>query len=102
MNEIFVTNNNDFLHTDSFDGSHYAFPPGEKVLLPVVAARLFFGFGQADKTEALVRQGWANPVPGRDPDEGVRKLANFVFTQGMVVEIPVDSTAPVEEEAAQA
>lgn len=99
MNEIFVTNNNSFIHTDSFDGVGYAFPPGEKVLLPIVAARLFFGFGSADKTEALVRQGWANPVPGRDEDEGVRKLANFTFTQGVMVEVPVESAG---EEAAAA
>lgn len=98
MNEIFVTNTNNFVHTDSFDGVGYTFPPGEKVLMPIVAAKLFFGFGGADKTEALIRQGWANPLPGRDPDEGVRKLANFVFTQGVMMEVPVESSAPVVED----
>lgn len=46
------------------------------------------GLGEADKTETLIRLGWAN-----DP-EGARKLANFVFTQGVMVEAPIDSALP--------
>lgn len=96
MNEIFVTNKNDFYHEDKFNGQTFQFPSGEKVLVPVEAARLFFGFGMPDKTEALVRQGWAN----QPNDAGVFTLAKFVFTQGVMVEVPVDDVAASAERAA--
>jgi hypothetical protein len=96
-NEIFVTNHNDFYHSDMFDGDSFDFPPGEKVLLPVEAAKHMLGFGRSDKTETLTRLGWANPGPMEAPDAGVKKLANFVFTQAVTVEVPVDDK---EERAA--
>jgi len=101
---IFVTNRNEFLHVDSYDGVEYAFNPGEKVLVPEPAARHMLGFGAADKTETLVRLGWhakIDPAGKRgwveDPD-GVRKLANFVFTKGVMVEVSAeeDPLAPAE------
>ncbi len=85
MNEIFVTNHNVFDHQDRFDGQDYFFPKGERVTVPMIAAEHMFGLGREDKTENLVRCGWAN-----DPD-GVEKLANFVFTKGVMVEAPVDA-----------
>ena len=87
MNEIFVTNTNAFDHQDRFDGEDFLFPKGERVTIPVVAAKHMFGLGLADKSETLIRAGWAN-----DP-EGVKKLAGFVFTQGIMVEAPVDTQA---------
>lgn len=87
MNEIFVTNTNDFDHFDRFDGQDFYFPKGERVTVPVIAAQHMFGLGEADKTETLIRQGWANDAAG------VKKLAAFVFTQGMMVEAPVDPQA---------
>lgn len=100
MDEVFVTNNNTFVHTDYYDGMPYVFQPGEKVLIPVIAARLFFGFQNPDKSEALVRQGWANPVPGEDSDLGAKKLANFVFTKAKMIEEPVADDPPQESVAA--
>ena len=88
MNEIFVTNHNDFDYQDRFDGQDYFFPRGERVTIPVIAAEHMFGLGRSDKTENLVRLGWANEGP-----DGVKKLANFVFTQGVMVEAPVDAQA---------
>lgn len=85
--EIFVTNKNEFLHTDRYNGVEFVFPAGEKTLVPVDAARLFFGFQAPDKTEALIRQGWGN-----DP-EGPKKLARFIFTQGVMVEVPIEQAA---------
>lgn len=89
MNEIFVCNKNDFDHTDVYDGHDYNFPQGEKVLVSIAAARHMFGFGNAVKTDNLVRLGWAN----LQNDEGVARLAKFVFTQPMVIEQPVDEAA---------
>ena len=85
MNEIFVTNTNEFDHQDRFDGQDFFFPRGERVTVPVVAAQHMLGLGLTDKTETLIRAGWGN-----DPD-GVKKLAGFVFTKGMMVEEPVDA-----------
>lgn len=90
MNEIFVTNTNDFDHQDRFDGQDFFFPKGERVTVPVLAAKHMFGLGEPDKTDTLIRQGWANSK------EGVKKLAGFVFTQGVMVEAPVDAQAALE------
>ena len=103
IHEIFVTNKNDFLHEDRYAGDDYCFPPGEKVLIPIDAARHMFGFQNPDKTDALVRLGWTtklDPVRGRFvPDEdGPRKLARFVFTAGKMVEINVPADMPPEPE----
>lgn len=87
MNEIFVTNHNDFDHQDRFDGQDYFFPRGERVTIPILAAQHMFGLGNADKTETLIRAGWANN------EAGIKNLANFVFTQGVMVEAPVDAAA---------
>lgn len=84
MNEIFVTNGNDFDHQDRYNGEDFFFPKGERVTVPIIAAAHMFGLGNADKTETLVRLGWAND------NEGVKKLASFVFTQGVMVEAPLD------------
>lgn len=94
MNEIFVTNKNDFHHSDEYDGVALEFPQNERVLIPLAAARHCFGFGLKDKTENLVRLGWAN-IGG---DEGVRRLARFIFTQPVMVEQPIDDAAPIVEE----
>jgi len=97
IDTIFVTNKNDFFHSDAFDGQEFAFPPGEKVAVPVDAAVHMLGFGIPDKTDTLVRLGWASRFDNdmkrmvEDP-AGVRKLANFIFTRAVMVEEPV--TAP--------
>lgn len=98
MNEIFVNNTNDFDHEDYYDGKHYVFPAGEKVLVPVPAAIHMLGFNRKDKTENLVRLGWANGKPGEEPDAGVKKLAKFLFTVPMLVEQPVEELPPETEQ----
>lgn len=78
---IFVTNKNDFEHQDRYNGVDYFWNPGDKVAVPEEAAAHMFGYGRADKTENLVRLGW-----NWQEDEGVRKLAKFVFSQAQIVE----------------
>ena len=85
MQEIFVTNGNTFDHQDRYDGQDFFFPKGERVTIPIIAAQHMFGLGNADKTETLIRLGW-----NMEGDAGVKKLAGFVFTQGVMVEAPVD------------
>jgi hypothetical protein len=88
--QIFVTNKNDFVHTDAYDGEEYVFPPGERVLIPVEAATHMLGFGLEDQSDALVRLGWAtvyNPDAKtfiENPD-GVKRLARFVFDEAVMV-----------------
>jgi|SRR5208337_1261289 len=90
MASIFVTNKNDFTHIDRYDGEEYAFPPGERVLIPMDAAIHMFGHNMVDKSEILVRLGWASIY---DPStknwaenpEGVKKLARFVFDEAVMV-----------------
>jgi hypothetical protein len=87
--QIFVTNTNDFDHVDAFDGEEYVFPKGERVLIPEDAAVHFFGRGLKDKSEALVRLGWAMKYDAIkkqhvEDETGVRKLANFVFEEAVM------------------
>ena len=94
---IFVTNKNDFVHTDKFDGTEYTFAPNAKLAIPVDAARHMFGFGLEDKTETLVRLGWAMKFDPEkknfvEDEEGVKKLARFLFTKAKLVEEVVAST----------
>ena len=95
MREIFVTNNNDFHHSDSYDGVHFDFPPKERVAVPVDAAVHMFGFNSPDKDTVLHRLGWAARVNAKtrtleeNPD-GVKQLAKFVFTRAVMVEAPVE------------
>jgi hypothetical protein len=104
MSEIFVTNGNDFVHTDAYDGVEYTFNTGEKVPVPRAAAEHMFGYGNANKTEALVRLGWANTFDEKkgwvESPDGVAKLRRFRFTQGMFVEVPVDDDEPMPSKAA--
>lgn len=107
MDQVFVTNKNDFVHTDRYNGQDYVFAPGDKVAVSVEVAQFFFGFLKPDKTEALLRTGWANPRPGMSADEasdeGAKILANFVFTKAVMVEEPIaDVAPPADEEAAAA
>ena len=86
---VFVTNENEFIHEDRYNGEDFVFPPGEPVLVPFDAAVHMFGYQLADQTDVLVRLGWAmmyDPVKKQmveNPD-GVRKLANFVFEEATV------------------
>ena len=97
MSNIFVTNRNDFDHFDSFDGVEYHFPPGEEVEVSELAATHMLGYGRKDKTENLIRLGWANKLDrekGWIKDEtGVKKLASFTFQAGAFVKIPLNSDA---------
>ena len=86
MNELFVTNNTGSDHVDMYNGKQYAFPAGEKTLVPMDAAFHMFGFGKKDKTENLIRVGKAN-LPN---DEGAKWLAKFVFTEPVMIERPAE------------
>jgi len=79
---IFVTNKNEFEHQDRYNGVDYYWSPGEKVAVPEEAAAHMFGYGRKEKTENLVRLGW-----NWNEEEGVKKLAKFVFSQAQVVEV---------------
>jgi hypothetical protein len=99
MREIFVTNRNDFHHSDRFNGVDFEFPPKERVAIPVEAAVHMFGFNMPDKTEVLTRLGWATKYDPRartfvDDADGVKRLANFVFTKAVMIEAPIDAPDP--------
>jgi hypothetical protein len=100
---VYVTNRNPFFHEDRYDGQDFAFPPGEKVQIPVEAAVHMFGFGLIDQTDTLVRLGWAtrfNPETKRmeENPEGVGKLTKFVFTRAVLTEEKVSAPADLESD----
>lgn len=77
-----VTNRNSFTLNDRYDGIDYKFEPNKPVVIEEDAARHFFGYGLADKTPALVRQGWC--ISSDKTEEAYKKLNNFKFEQGSV------------------
>lgn len=94
MNAIFVTNKNKFPHIDAFNGAEYFWQPGDKVEVPEEAAEHMFGYNRKDKTENLQRLGWATKMNDKgmqvnDP-EGPKKLGNFIFSRGVMVEVPAE------------
>lgn len=80
---VLVTNKNRFDFEDRFDGVTYRFPKNETVRLPFVCARHFFGYGLADKTDALRRNNWNNPVKGRGD-------GNVILNSFMIEEIATE------------
>ena len=94
MANIFVTNNNDFDHFDAYDGTQYHFPPKEEVEVDEDAASFMLGYGRKDKTENLIRLGWANKLDKdkgwvRD-EEGIKKLAKFTFQVGVFKKVTLN------------
>jgi hypothetical protein len=75
---VYVTNIGEKPLTDGWDGVQYAFLPGKTVEVPVFVAGHIFGYGFEDKTEHVVRLGWAkttNDIPG-----ALANLENFVIS----------------------
>jgi hypothetical protein len=79
-----------FTHIDRYDGDEYVFPPKERVLVPKAAATHMLGWNMPDKSEVLVRLGWAMTYDPAKKDftenpDGVKKLARFVFDDAVMV-----------------
>jgi hypothetical protein len=92
---LFVTNTNDFPHEDAYDGESYTFLPGEKVAISEEVATHCFGWNLLDKTNTLQRLGWATRYDSAkktlvDDEEGILKLARFVFSEAVLVEKPLE------------
>ena len=103
--DIFVTNKNNFYHSDAHNGVIYEFPVNERVAVPVDAAMHMFGFQQVDKTDTLHRLGWATRLnkdtkQWEDDPNGPHKLARFVFTKAVLVEQPAED-APAHTSTAK-
>lgn len=62
-----------------YDGKDYTFPPDAKVVTPISdeAARHIFGFGEKDKTRALLRLGWISN--GANLEGALERLADIQF-----------------------
>lgn len=88
---IFVRNNTGIAFADRYDGVDHVFPVGEMVECSEDAARHIFGYGQPDKTQNMIRLGWAATTGGIAA--AYERLAKFEFLQGrIVVEEPMDET----------
>lgn len=90
MDQVFVTNTNEDVHEDRYDGEAFVFPPGERVLVPVEAAIHMLGFNLVDKTDTLVRLGWATIYDPKTKNwaenpQGAQRLGRFVFDKAVMV-----------------
>lgn len=87
MSTVIVINKNKEAYSRKFDGDVYAFPPGEAVTIPEMAAAYLFGYGgtDADRQRIIVRNGWQkNGTPGDEdgPEAAMKRLKNFTFKRG--------------------
>jgi hypothetical protein len=57
-NHVQVINGTDTHIEGRYDGEDYAFPPNEKVIVPLVVAAHILGFGVPDKRRTLMMLGW--------------------------------------------
>lgn len=78
MTTVYVTNQGDFDHSDSYVGVPYHFPRGISVELPLEAAENLLGYGFPDKTEFVIRLGWSKT--SQDMPEALEKLDKFKFS----------------------
>lgn len=65
-----------------FAGVDYEFPVGKDVPCDEDVARHIFGFGEPDKSPALLRLGWITPGQPRQMAE--EKLSKIVFKKAKV------------------
>ena len=72
---VYVTNDGSMGLTDGWDGKMYTFTPGETVEIPVFVAGHIFGYGFEDKTEHVIRLGWAKTT--NDIPKALTWLENF-------------------------
>jgi hypothetical protein len=90
---IFVTNTNDFVHVDRYDGVDYQFEPNVAVPIDEGAAAHLFGYGNANKNDTLTRLGWTFKYDEEEgkivaTNDGVDKLKRFIFSRGSFVKQP--------------
>lgn len=60
-----------------YDGQEYVFANGQTTVVPDEAAKHIFGYGNPDKTTALLRLGWVGP--GQPVANGLERLDSFKF-----------------------
>lgn len=92
--DVVVTNRNAEAFERRYDGTLYAFPPGERVQIPIQAATYLFGYGGTDvqRAKILVRNGWQRSSMKTAPDgpeAAAAILQNFVFNAAEPVQAPV-------------
>jgi hypothetical protein len=93
---VYVTNKNDFVHHDRFNGQDFIFHPNKAEVVPFEAASHMFGWNKKDKTPTLLRLGWAN-----DGERGVKKLAKFVISEAKFEKPPEAEEVAQPEEVAE-
>jgi hypothetical protein len=97
---LFVRNNSGSDFSDRFDGIDYHFPNGELVECPELAANHIFGYGAPDKTQHMIRLGWA--ANSTTLKEAYERLDKFEFLQGrMTVDEPIEERPPVVKPEAE-
>jgi len=89
---LYVCNNGDKDFSDRYDGEDFSFKVGETIQIPFEAARHIFGYGEADKSRALRRQGVY--THSTDAEKGQKWIDQFVFE--MVQPPPPPSLARVK------
>ena len=79
MTTVWVINKTNDILIDGWDGKKYEFLPRKPVEVPFIVAQHVFGYGLADKMEALVRLGWIKTA--NDKPESLARLEQFEISQ---------------------
>lgn len=79
MSTVWVINKTNDILIDGWDGKKYEFLPRKPVEVPLIVAQHVFGYGLANKMEALVRLGWIKTA--NDKPESLARLEQFEISQ---------------------
>jgi hypothetical protein len=79
---LIVNNGLEYPIMARYAGEDFLFPVGEDVACQEEVARHIFGFGEPDKTVALLRLGWI--TPGHDKSIAEERLNKIVFKRANV------------------
>jgi len=79
---LIVNNQLEYEIRARYAGRDYEFLPGEDTPCDEEVARHVFGFGEADKSPALLRLGWISP--GSDKSVAEERLRKVVFKRASV------------------
>lgn len=82
-----------------YDGEDHTFEVGVVTAISEQAARHIFGYGEKDKTRALLRLGW---LPnGANMTAAIERLTKFKFL-AMEVKVKEESTSPLPRSVSSA
>lgn len=100
MGAVYVTNQSESDHADSYGGVRYEFRRGVTVEVPDTVASELLGYGHSQKEQFVVRLGWSKT--NLDMPQALKRLGQFHMslqppTQNRVSPFAVGEVTPMSD-----